>query len=53
MDKNFFGLPKEGCGISTNPKIGMGGPKFNDSVFTLNSKQIELTIVTRYLFKGK
>jgi uncharacterized protein (DUF2141 family) len=51
MDKNFLGMPKEGCGISTNPKIGMGGPKFNDSVFTLNSKQLELTIVTRYLFK--
>ncbi len=51
MDKNFIGMPKEGCGISTNPKIGMGGPKFNDSVFTLNSKQLELTIPTRYLFK--
>jgi len=53
MDKNFFGLPTEGCGISTNPKIGMGGPKFNDSVFTLNSKQLELTIGMRYLFKSK
>jgi uncharacterized protein (DUF2141 family) len=51
MDKNWLGMPKEGCGISTNPKIGMGGPKFNDSVFTLNSKQLELTITTRYLFK--
>ena len=53
MDKNFFGLPTEGCGISTNPKIGMGGPKYNDSVFTLNSKQIEMTIGMRYLFKNK
>lgn len=53
MDKNFIGIPKEGCGISTNPKIGMGGPKFNDSIFTLNAKQLELTIVTRYLFKSK
>jgi len=51
MDKNFFGLPTEGCGISTNPKIGMGGPKFNNSVFTLNSKQLEMTIDVRYLFK--
>ena len=51
MDKNFFGLPTEGCGISTNPKIGMGGPKYNDSVFTLNSKQLEMTIDVRYLFK--
>ncbi|MEI6691774.1 MAG: DUF2141 domain-containing protein [Chlorobium sp.] len=53
MDKNFFGLPTEGCGISTNPKIGMGGPNYNNSVFTLNSKQMELTINTRYLFKSK
>ncbi len=52
MDKNFFGLPTEGCGISTNPKIGMGGPKFNNSVFTLNSKKMELTIDVRYLFKA-
>ena len=53
MDKNFFGLPTEGCGISTNPKIGMGGPKYNDSVFTLNSKKLEMTIGMRYLFKNK
>ncbi|NMW22270.1 MAG: DUF2141 domain-containing protein [Chlorobiaceae bacterium] len=53
MDKNWLGMPKEGCGISTNPKIGMGGPKFNDSVFTLNAKQMELTIGMRYLFKSK
>ena len=53
MDKNFFGLPTEGCGISTNPKIGMGGPKYTDSVFTLNSKQLEITIGIRYLFKSK
>ena len=53
MDKTFFGLPREGCGISTNPKIGMGGPKFDNSVFTLNSKELELTINTRYLFKSK
>ncbi|MCX6178573.1 MAG: DUF2141 domain-containing protein [Chlorobiales bacterium] len=52
MDKNFIGMPREGCGISTNPKIGMGGPKFNNSVFTLNAKKLELTIDVKYLFKS-
>ncbi len=49
LDTNFIGIPKEGVGVSNNPKIGMGGPKFNDSIFTLNTKEIELTIGMKYL----
>ncbi|MEI7823727.1 MAG: DUF2141 domain-containing protein [Chlorobiaceae bacterium] len=49
LDTNFIGIPKEGVGVSNNPKVGMGGPKFKDSVFTLNTKEIELTIPMRYL----
>ena len=49
LDTNFIGIPKEGVGVSNNPKIGMGGPRFNDSVFTLNTKEIELTIAMKYL----
>ena len=48
LDTNFFGIPKEGVGVSNNPKIGMGGPKYNDSVFTLNTNQMEVTIDMKY-----
>jgi len=49
LEKNFIGMPKEGVGVSNNPKIGMGGPKFNDCVFTLNTRQLELTVPMMYL----
>ena len=49
LDTNFIGIPKEGVGVSNNPKIGMGGPKYNDSIFTLNSKDLELTVAMKYL----
>jgi uncharacterized protein (DUF2141 family) len=49
LDTNFIGIPKEGVGVSNNPKIGMGGPKFKDSVFTLNTKVLELTVSMKYL----
>ena len=48
LDTNFFGIPKEGVGVSNNPKIGMGGPKYNDSVFTLNTNQMEIPITMKY-----
>ena len=48
LDTNFFGIPKEGVGVSNNPKIGMGGPKYKDSEFTLDKKQLDLTIPMRY-----
>jgi uncharacterized protein (DUF2141 family) len=48
LDTNFIGIPKEGVGVSNNPKIGMGGPKFNDSVFTLDTKELEVTVSMKY-----
>ena len=49
LDTNFFGIPKEGVGVSNNPKIGMGGPKFKDSVFSLDKNELELTVAMKYL----
>ena len=49
MDKYFIGIPKEGFGISNNPKIGIGGPKYSNSEFTLNTSLLDLTIVMKYL----
>jgi uncharacterized protein (DUF2141 family) len=48
LDTNFFGIPKEGVGVSNNPKIGFGGPKFQDSVFTLDKKELEITVAMKY-----
>ncbi|MEI6651854.1 MAG: DUF2141 domain-containing protein [Chlorobiaceae bacterium] len=48
LETNFFGIPKEGVGVSNNPKIGMGGPKFKDSEFILDTKQLELTVAMKY-----
>ncbi len=48
LDTNWIGIPKEGVGVSNNPKIGMGGPKFDDSVFTLDKKELEVTIAIKY-----
>ena len=48
LDTNFFGVPKEGVGVSNNPKIGFGGPKFQDSVFTLDQKELEITVAMKY-----
>jgi len=48
LDTNFIGIPKEGVGVSNNPKIGFGGPKFQDSVFTLDKKELEVTVAMKY-----
>lgn len=48
LDTTFIGIPKEGVGVSNNPKIGMGGPKFNDSAFTLDAKELEMTVTMKY-----
>lgn len=34
FDANFIGLPLEGVGLSNNPKMGFGPPKYRSAVFT-------------------
>ncbi|TLU58274.1 MAG: DUF2141 domain-containing protein [Chlorobium sp.] len=46
----LFSIPKEGVGVSNNPKIGKGGPKYKDCVFALNTKELEITVAMKYLF---
>jgi len=48
LDTNFIGIPKEGVGVSNNPEIGFGGPKFQDSVFTLDKQELEVTVAMKY-----
>ncbi|TCD47440.1 DUF2141 domain-containing protein [Chlorobium sp. N1] len=51
MDKTFIGIPKEGFGVSNNPKIGYGPPSFKDARFELTGKEVELTVALNYLEK--
>jgi uncharacterized protein (DUF2141 family) len=49
LDTTFLiGIPKEGIGVSNNPKARRGPPKYNDCTLTLDSKQLETTIFMMY-----
>ena len=47
LDKNVFGVPKEGYGASNNPKRSMGPPKFTETKFQLDQpeKMIEISLL--------
>lgn len=49
LDTDFFGIPKEGFGISNNPTVSIqtGTPKFNKSSFTVN-KDTTINISVKY-----
>ncbi|NJM73623.1 MAG: DUF2141 domain-containing protein [Scytonema sp. RU_4_4] len=49
LNKDFFGIPKEGFGISKNPTISIttGTPKFRDASFLLK-KNTTINIVMKY-----
>ncbi len=41
LNRDFFGIPKEGFGISNNPKVSIktGTPKFRDASFKFNGNK--------------
>jgi uncharacterized protein (DUF2141 family) len=49
LDTDFFGIPKEGFGISNNPTVSIqtGNPKFNKSSFTV-TKDTTINISVKY-----
>lgn len=49
LDTNFLGMPKEGVGVSNNPRSRFGPPSFKDASFTLEGGETELVIQLRYL----
>ncbi|MRR55194.1 MAG: DUF2141 domain-containing protein [Deltaproteobacteria bacterium] len=49
LKKNFFGIPREGIGVSRNPAIRFGPPRFKEANFTLDSNEQRLAITIRYL----
>jgi len=49
LDTRFLiPIPKEGIGVSNNPKPRRGAPLYNECMFTLDAKQLETTIAMRY-----
>lgn len=49
MDVALF-LPREGFGMSRNPKIGMGPPKFKSAQFLVEGASVQMPISMRYIF---
>lgn len=49
LDSDFFGIPKEGFGISNNPKVSIqtGTPKFSKSSFAF-TKNTTINITLKY-----
>lgn len=43
LDKNMLGIPVEPYGFSNNPRI-ITGPSYEKSTFTLNKKELNLTV---------
>jgi len=49
LDTNFIGMPKEGVGVSNNPKTFMGPPSYSASQFNFQSPTKTLEINLKYL----
>ncbi|WP_392530782.1 DUF2141 domain-containing protein [Nostoc sp. C117] len=49
LNSDFFGIPKEGFGISKNPTVSIqtGSPKFRDASFVVN-KDTTVNIIMKY-----
>lgn len=48
MDKNFFGVPQEGYGVTNNPKPALRAATFEEARFTLPREGATLTISIQY-----
>ena len=48
MDKNFAGVPKEGYGVTNNPKPKLRPARFDEALFTLPPEGAKLTISVQY-----
>lgn len=49
LDKTWYGKPKEGFGISNNPRTKFGPPSFEESSVSINSENSTFSIKMLYL----
>lgn len=44
FDRSFLGLPAEPWGLSNNPRVGLKGPRIEESLFTVHAAGADVTI---------
>jgi len=44
LDRNFFGIPKEGFGFANNPHVGLSTPGFNQAIVHVTCPATETSI---------
>ncbi|MBW4658899.1 MAG: DUF2141 domain-containing protein [Drouetiella hepatica Uher 2000/2452] len=49
LNVNSLGIPKEGIGFSSDPKIWLGAPPFHKAAFDFTPESRSLTITMKYL----
>ncbi len=50
LDKAWYGMPKEGVGVSNNPSLGIfSPPKYETAKFTFDTSKNNITIKIKYL----
>lgn len=49
LDTNFFGIPKEGYGVSNNPKPRFRAPKFKEATFALPAEGKTALVSLQYV----
>ena len=52
INRNLFGIPKEGFGFSRNPTIRFSAPKFSESAFVVAGPSTKIQIQLKYLLGG-
>ena len=50
MDANRFGFPREGYGVSNNPRPTRRGPKFSDAEFSVTDTHTEQAITIKIIY---
>ena len=50
FDRNFFGVPKEGYGLSKNPSLTFGPPDFEEVAVTVDDSGMVVPVEVFYLF---
>ncbi len=48
LDKNFFGIPKEGYGFSSGAEAAMSAPSFSDAEFSYDVEDLQMSISLNY-----
>lgn len=49
LGTNFLGIPREGVGLSNNPRSRFGPPRFVDAAVDVEGERVVLDITVRYL----